>query len=331
MTLSATGTLAASNINTELGVAATSTLSLGGASSRSLAGISTGQISLNAFHSKSNSGPPIKLGYLTSAQAITDARLAAFTSQTATALPCTISIAPATSYYTYIAVPVSLGFVRFWDVGTSNYLTKGNAYSYSFIIVRYGTVYYNLYKLSTVSLGARTLEIHADSTTWNPAWPDASWTFVGRIEAHASNEVNDFHLDTTLNIGFEFNQLAFDDTTDTCAVNMDGGADSGWLYGPGVIERVVDPSLNEYALDMGLNTTAARGDCPRFYILRSAPVFPLPSMTGAYKAFDKGRTFMLDFDSTQSAGSYFFQDSQPSDAANNYGDAVIDVYARLNV
>ena len=54
MTLQASGAISINNINVELGVAGTTTRSLNDATSRGLAGVASGAISLSNFYSKSN-------------------------------------------------------------------------------------------------------------------------------------------------------------------------------------------------------------------------------------------------------------------------------------
>lgn len=54
MTLQSSGTISIANINTELGVASTTTRSLNDAAARTLAGIPSGTISLSSFYGKSN-------------------------------------------------------------------------------------------------------------------------------------------------------------------------------------------------------------------------------------------------------------------------------------
>ena len=54
MTLQSSGAISIANINTELGVASTTTLSLNDSAARTLAGVASGPISMSNFYGKSN-------------------------------------------------------------------------------------------------------------------------------------------------------------------------------------------------------------------------------------------------------------------------------------
>jgi hypothetical protein len=61
MTLQSSGAISLSQVNTELGLSATSPLALGAANVRGLAGVASGAIGMNSLYGKSNA-PPVTLG-----------------------------------------------------------------------------------------------------------------------------------------------------------------------------------------------------------------------------------------------------------------------------
>lgn len=125
MTLPASGSIAADLINTELGVPATTQLSMADLTARDLAGVPSGSVQFTDFYGKTATPPPAVIPTYVGLLPYAIATVGELQSLTVVnlVLPYRFTLNAPVGQYMYFAAPTTYGYIKFYD--TESQFTGG--------------------------------------------------------------------------------------------------------------------------------------------------------------------------------------------------------------